>query len=238
MRWLLASVIVWTGCSYEVSFQDCEVSCQTSSVCPDDFTCVAGQCRSAGSTGACSPAGTVTLRETSDDKVERSLVFGCTNNDGTTPDTSWYRVFSLADANITTSFDVSAVSVGVCFAVGTPDLTVKLGTYGGSPNDTALDLAKITPLKTASVSVAATQISKVVQVPIVGTIDAGKNIIVEVSTPDLLGTGEQINIGVTAGTETKPGFLRSPLCGTANPVTTTSAGVPEAHLVITVTGSK
>jgi hypothetical protein len=89
-------------------------------VCPDDFTCVAGQCRIAGQTGACVAGDSVTLRQAVDDRVERSLEFGCTNGDGTTADGSWYRVFSLEEAGITGAFEVTNVTVGVCFAVAGP----------------------------------------------------------------------------------------------------------------------
>jgi len=194
-------------------------------------------CRSPGASGACA-SGNVTLRQTADDKVERSLVFGCTNNDGTTAETSWYRVFSLADAGITSGFDVTRVTFGVCFAVGTPAVDVKLGTYGGGADDTQLDLAKVTPLDSANVMVEATQISKTVDVDLSGTVAAGDNVIVEVSTADLNGTGNQVNLGVTAAGEDHPAYLRSPLCGTTSPVTTMTAGVPEAHLVLTVTGTR
>jgi hypothetical protein len=235
--WLpaLLIVIVTTGCSYELSFQDCEVSCQTSPSCPEGFTCLQGLCRSPGSTGSC---GTVTLRQTADDKVERSLVFGCTNSDGTTPDTSWYRVFSLAESGITNTFQVEQVTVGICFSVGSPMLDVKLGLYGGSIEDSVLDLAKVTPLDAGAVAVPANQIPRLIGVPIDATVPSGSNIIVEVSTPDLEGTGQEVNIGLTAAAETQPAFLRAPLCGTAMPTTTTAAGHADAHFVITVTGTR
>ncbi len=206
-----------------------------STACPDDFTCMEGLCRSPGASGAC---GTITLRQTADDKVERSLEFGCTNGDGSSADTSWYRVFSLSEEGITNTFAVESISVGVCFAVGTPEITVKVGTYGGSPDDTTLALGNITMLGSAEVTVPATQISKVIEVPIAATVPAGANLVVEVASPDLIGTGQQLNIGVTAAGESRPGFLRAPLCGTANPTKTTTAGAADAHLVLTVTGTR
>jgi hypothetical protein len=109
--------------------------------------------------------------------------------------------------------------------------------HGGSPDDVALDLAKVARRGT-TVPVAATQISKLVDVPLAGTVTAGANLVVEVSTPDLLGTGQQINVGMTAAGESQPGYLRSPLCGPASPMTTMAAGIPDAHLVITVTGTR
>ena len=194
----LLGVIAATGCSYSVSFEDCEVSCQTSTACPNDFSCLAGVCRSPGSTGAC---GTVTLRETADDKVERSLVLGCTNGDGTGAEASTYRVFSLADSGITNELKIQKVTFGVCFAVGTPTAHVSLGTYGGGFTDTTLALAKVTNLKKADVTVPATQISKLVDVPFDVTVAPGTNLIVEIATDDFNGTGEQLTIGQTASTE-------------------------------------
>jgi hypothetical protein len=191
-----------------------------------------------GQTGACVAGDVVTLRQTVDDKVERSIEFGCTNSDGTTPDSSWYRVFSLEASGVTGAFEVTGVTFGVCFAVGMPEVEVQIGTYGGSANDTTIDVAKVTPIRSTTVPIAATQISKVIEVPLAGTVTAGANLIVEVSTPNLVGTGQQINIGITASDETRPGFVRSPLCGTTSPVTTMAAGAPDAHFVITVTGTR
>lgn len=206
-----------------------------SSACPDGFECREGLCRAEGATGAC---GTVTLRQTDDDKVERSLVFGCTNGDGTTPDQSWYRVFSLAEEGITSDFEIESIGVGVCFAVGTPEVTVSVGTYGGSPDDQVINVARVTTLDSADVTIEATQISKVIEVPLAASIPGGANIVVEVASADLVGTGQQFTIGVTAADEARNGFLRAPLCGTINPTATATAGAPDAHVVLTVTGTR
>src|SRR5215470_7818036 len=95
-----------SGCTYGVSFEDCQFTCSSQSDCPDGFTCDANLCRIGGATGECTEPGSVTLRQTGDDKVDRNLVFACTNGDGTTAATSWYRAFSLADAGVTSSFTV------------------------------------------------------------------------------------------------------------------------------------
>jgi hypothetical protein len=164
-------------------------------------------------------------------------VFGCTNGDGTTPDGSWYRLFSLADAGITNNFAIQQVTFGVCFAVGTPTAHVSLGSYAGGLNDTTLDLTKVTNIRKMDVSVPATQISKLVDVPLTAQITPDTKLLVEISTDDFNGTGQQLNIGLTAAAETHPPYLRSPLCGTATP-TTTTAGGQNAHMVITVTGTR
>ena len=225
------------GCGYNVDFADCEVTCGPSMECPDGFSCMAGLCRVQGAGAECLAPGEMTLRQTTNDMVERSLVFGCTNPDQTTAEGSWYRVFSLAQSGVTTAFDVTKVTLGICFAIGMPDVVVRIGTYGGGAADATLDLARVSMLQMASVPVAETQISKTVDIPITTTIPAGSNVIVEVEVPDLDGTGEQINVGFTASSESKPGYVRSPLCGPNAATTTSGAGLPNAHLVLTVTGT-
>src|SRR5207248_6972626 len=113
----------------EAPISACEALCATSSACPTNFECVAGVCRAPGQTGSCVAPGAITLRQTDTDKIERNLVFGCTNTDGTTSESSWYRVFSPTDANVTGAFNVDHVTLGICLAVGAPTVTVKLGTY-------------------------------------------------------------------------------------------------------------
>jgi hypothetical protein len=232
----MAIVIAATGCSYGVSFSDCELSCAGTAPCPDGFTCRDGLCRLGGATGACEAPGTVTLRQTADDKIDRNLVFACTNGDGTTAAGSWYRVFSLAEANVTATFHVTEVTLGICFAVGTPKVTAKLGTYSGTFGDTTLDLAKVAPIESADAMVPATQITELVPIPIAVDVPAGSNLVVEITVPDLSGTGQQVNIGSTDASQTHPGYLREPLCGVVQATTTTSAGHPDAAFVLTVTG--
>lgn len=206
--------------------------------CPDEFTCVAGVCRAPGQTGSCVAPGSVTLRQTDTDKIERNLVFGCTNTDGTTSAGSWYRVFSPQAAGVTGTFHVDHVTLGICFAVGDPTVTVKLGVYGGGLNDTTLDLAKITPVTTTTVKIPATQITELVDAKLSADVSPAANLVVEMSIGDRMGTGEQVNIGLTASGESHPGYIRSPLCGPATPMTTSSIGHADAHMVITVTGTQ
>ncbi len=237
-RLLLVSVVAVTGCSYDVTFQDCQVTCQTSTECPGDLTCTAGLCRVDGAAGACNAPGTVTLRQTADDKVERNIEVGCTNPDGTTPNESWFRLFSLAQSGVPGTFTVEKVTIGICFAVGTPDVQLKLGTYSGGLGDTMLDVAKVTSLANKTVAIPPTQITELVEVPISAVVPAGSNLLVQVQVLDLNGTGEQVNMGMTAAAETKAGYLLSPSCGPTSPTTTSAAGLANAHLVLTVTGSQ
>lgn len=238
MVWLVAAVSAGSACSYGVKFEDCEVSCTGAGAeaCPDGFSCVGGLCRIDGAGTECQAPGELTLRQTADDKVERSLVFGCTNPDTTTAPGSWYRVFPLAQEGIAATFDVTRVTFGVCFAVGSPTVQVKVGSYAGGAADASLDLAQVTTIQTVDVPVAATQISKTIDVPITAAVPPG-NLIVELVVPDLEGTSQEVNMGFTAAAEEKPGYVRSPLCGPATPMTTSGAGLPNAHLVLSVTGT-
>jgi hypothetical protein len=234
---VVVAALILSGCGYKVEFADCEVTCEGSGECPDGFSCMAGLCRVEGAGTECLAPGEVTLRQTDNDMVERNLVFGCTNPDTTTADGSWYRVFSLAQEGISTTFDVTKVTLGICFAVGEPEVTVRVGSYGGGAAGATLDLAQIANPQTATVPVMATQISKTIDIPITTSIPAGSNLIVEVAVPDLEGTGEQVNVGFTASSERKPGYVRSPLCGPAAATNTSGAGLPNARLVLTVTGT-
>jgi hypothetical protein len=195
-------------------------------------------CREPGASAACGAPGSTVLRQTADDKVERNLVFGCTNVDDTTAESSWYRIFSLADAGIDGDFDITHVNLGICFAIGNPDVTLRVGTYGGGANDSQLDLAKADVLTTVEVPIPPTQITEVLAIPAMTKIPAGSLIYVEVAVPNMMGTGEQANIGLTLSEETQPAYVRSPKCGLATAMSTAIAGPSNGAFVISLTGNR
>jgi len=233
----IALVITSTACGYDVSFNDCQVTCQMGTDCPDGFSCQAGLCRSPGMTGACGTPGTVTLRQTGDDKIDKNLEFACTNADTTTAQTSWYRVFSLSENGISGDFNVDKVTVGISLAVGMPSAGVSVGTYGGQLNAAMLDPTKIVQLGAGTAMVDPTGIGALVGVPITAKIPGGSNLIVEIDIADQNGTGNQINIASTDASETHAAYLRAPKCGQNTPTTTTSAGLSGASFILTVEGS-
>ena len=248
MGFLVAAVIASTGCSYTVVFTDCQATCAGGDSCPSDLTCVSGLCRTQGSTGACGsnvPPGDVTLSQTADTKIDHGLQFGCQNADTTTPDQSWYRVYSLPAAGVTGTFHIDKVTVGINTSVagaaggsgagsdGLPLVDVKAGTYAGGAADATLDLAKITAIKSATVEIPATQITELVDIPLSADIPANSNLIIEIHNPDLKGTGKQVVLGATDAAQTANAYLRAPFCS-VNVPTPPSA---QAHIVITVTGS-
>jgi hypothetical protein len=234
----LLLALIASGCSYDVSFHDCEFTCNSKSDCPDGFDCLANLCRTNNGMGDCTMPGSVTLRQTADDKVDRNLVFACTNGDQTTAATSWYRLFSLADAGVTTSFQVDHATLGVCFTVSQPTVFVKLYTYTGTLGANTLDLSKASQVQSTTVGIPETQITELVDAkfPPGTVIPPGSNVLLEIQVPDLNLTGQQINIGSTDSTESQPGYFLAPLCGTTTPTSTKAANHPDVRFVLTLTG--
>jgi hypothetical protein len=232
----VASVVPLTACSYDVTFNDCQVRCTGSGDCPDGFTCQANLCRAAGMSGACGAPGTTTLRQTADDKIDKNLMSACTNADGTTTATSWYRVFSLAENGITGSFAVDKVTVGIATSSGMLTVQAKVGSYGAAPGPT-LDESKISMIGMASAAVPDTQITELVAIPITATVPAG-NLIAEIDAPELNGTGNSIELGSTDAAQTHDPYIKAPRCGENVPTTTGTAMLANARIVLTVEGSE
>ncbi len=229
-----------TACNYDVTFDDCQVRCTGSGDCPDTFTCQSGMCRAPGETGACSSPGEVTLRQTTDDMIDKNLVFACTNSDNTTAAQSWFRVFSPASAGVCGNFQVDKVNVGINSAIAMVTVTVEvsIASYSGEIGSNSLDMtAMLTAPAMVSAMIPATQLTELEGIPITATIAAGKNVFVEIDAPDLIGTGNQIDIGSTDSNETHPAFIEAPRCGTTVPTATPQAGLTNAAFVITVEGS-
>jgi hypothetical protein len=226
-----------TACNYDVTFVDCQVRCTGSGDCPDSFTCQAGMCRAPGQTGACGAPGEVTLRQTTDDTIDRNLVFGCTNSDGTTAAQSWFRVFSPSTAGVTGDFHVDKISLGICLAVGSASVDITVGSYPGALGSDTLDPTTVTAKTMVSAMIPATQLTELEGIPITATVPAGNNVFVEIDAPDLVGTGDQIDIGSTDSSQSRPAYIEAPKCGTTSPTSTTKAGLSNAAFVITVEGS-
>jgi hypothetical protein len=225
------------ACNYDVSFSDCQVHCTGSGDCPDSFTCQANLCRAPGETGACTAPGTVTLRQTVDDMIDRNLVFACTNSDGTTAAQSWFRVFAPSASGVTGAFHVDAVNVGIGSALAMTTVGVTVGAYAGGIGSATLDPTQVSGTTMVTAMIPPTQLSELVAVPITAVVPAGVNVYVQIDAPDLVGTGNQIDIGSTDSNQTHPAYIQAPRCGTTVPTSTTKAGLATAAFVITVEGS-
>ncbi len=185
----------------------------------------------------------VTLTQTSSGSVGSNNSIACGNSDGTTAENSWYRIFRLADANITTGLRVTAVTFGVQESQGMPAVQIKIGTYSGNvqPPPAQLDVALISPITAVTFAVpnTASTTPMSVTVPIIANAPALSQIVVEVFSPNLLGTSKYFYLGGNNAGEAKPAYLRAPsgTCATPQPKSTSALGFPMSHLVISVSGT-
>ncbi|MCX5745510.1 MAG: hypothetical protein NT062_23785 [Proteobacteria bacterium] len=178
----------------------------------------------------------VTLSQTADTTVAaaQSLACGAT---GSTNENSWYRVFKLADAGITTAFHVTSVQFAVQEASASQSVQLKIGTYAGTPGAT-LNLASITPLTASTLTIAVATDLATINAPIDAIIPAGATMIVELFTPDHTSmTATYFYAGATAGAETQPGYLRAPACGVAAPQPMKVVDMNAGSLIMNVTGT-
>lgn len=185
----------------------------------------------------------VTLTQTTSGSVGASNSIACGNPDGTTAENSWYRIFRLADANITSGLRVSAVTFGVQESQGMPAVQVKIGTYSGNvqPPPSQLDAALISPITAVTFNVpnTASTAPTSVTVPIIANVPALSQLVVEVFAPNLNGTSMYFYLGGNSAGEAKPAYLRAPsgACATPQPKSTSALGFPMSHLVISVSGT-
>jgi hypothetical protein len=236
-----AALAAGTACNYDVAFRDCQVECTGGGDCPDSFSCVAGVCRIGGATGACGSGSgsgsSFTLSQTTNDTIDRNLVFDCTNTDATTAAQSWFRVFSPSAAGVPGAFQVTKVNLGICFANNVTPVTVTVGAYAGGIGGSTLNASQFSAKTSITAMIPATQITELETIPITATIPAGANAFVEIDSPNLVGTGNEIAIGSTDSAQTEPAYVEAPLCGTTVPTSTTAAGLANAAFVITLEGA-
>jgi len=187
-----------------------------------------------------------TLQQTTNTTVTDLNSVACAQSDGNgnllfTHANSWYRVYSLADAGITGSFDVSKVTFGVESSQNEPPLTIKVGSYGGTPDDTApLDLAQVTVLGTTTAVVANTTTAVSIDAPITATLPAGGKLIVEITSTARTTNGERFLIGTTTGPFQHTNYLASATCAITVPTTMAAlgcVGCAASQAIITVTGT-
>ncbi len=187
-------------------------------------------------------AGPHTLAGTSATTDDRSAI-ACSASDANgvtlyTDQNSYYRVFPLADFGITTTFHVSRVDFAVETATGGPtDVTVKVGTYGGTVGDT-LTKNKIasTTQKTQSIANAATSES----VALTNDIAAGGILIVEIDSASGQTAMSEFFMGANGGAETEPSYISSTVsgCGATSPTKLSTLGLTTTPAwLITVTGT-
>ena len=176
------------------------------------------------------------LEQTEDSTIAPSLSLACSDLNGT-KENSWYRIFPLKELGVTGPLTVHRVNFGVQTAIGDHQRAkVSIGTYAGSAGSVELDVSKIDMLGLTTIAIPETT-GEMMQAnfPAI-TVAADTNLIVEVKTEGV-GEGRYFYLGATAGTETTPGYLRAPTCGTPNPTMTSALGYAQTHLIISVSGA-
>lgn len=192
------------------------------------------------------PPQQVTLTQTASLGITRNNSFGCVESSGITDQNSYYRVFKLADYQITTTLHVSQVLFGIETAAagggaGSQPATLNLGTYAGTPGGTTLDLSGVRNISSMNIQIPDGSATRMA-VPITGDIAPTMNVIVELAIPDGTADGNEFFIGTNTDTESAPGYTFSPVpdCKTPSPTSMQSIaddlGFGDVHLVMTVTG--
>jgi hypothetical protein len=193
---------------------------------------------------------TATLQQTNDLTVTPSEV-GCQRRDPffnfviATRENSWYRVFKLSDHGINGPFSLQRVTFLTDWALAgtgtTQPATIKVGTYAGALDADTLDLAMITPLTSANITIPNADATQAQPAPVVtditAMVPAGANLIVEVAAPDGLANENIFFLGTSNGGEAKRGYIRSPHCSnitTPRAITLVSAN---KSALISVTGT-
>ncbi len=158
---------------------------------------------------------------------------------GFTTDNSFYRRFNLAALGASGAASVTGVDIAIDSAVsgsgGTQPLQVRLYTI---PAAAALTLANLTQIGAATVQVADQSLTAL-SVPVSGTIAdaAATNLVVEIHTLDGTETDDTLAVGFNSAGQSAPTFAFSQGCGDTNIIDLASVGLPDAHLVMAVTGS-
>lgn len=153
---------------------------------------------------------------------------------------SWYRVFSLAEAGITGAFEVSSVTFAVESSTNEPPVTVKVGTYAGTPDDNSpLVLGQATFLATTTAAVANTATAISIDAPIAATIPAGSNLIVEITSTARTTNGDRFLLGTTNGPFQHTNYLLATVCNINAPTTMANvcAGCGDSQAIISVSGT-
>lgn len=193
------------------------------------------------------PLTPVTLNESGSNALVATQI-GCQQNNPATSFTtqnSYYRIFPLADFNITKALHVTNVSFQV--EQSTPGdgvsqpAEVRVGTYSGTINAASFPTSQLTQVAVAPIAIPAnaTIVNTAIAMfnPSNFTIAPGTNMYVEIFIPDGRPAGNIFYIGSNAGTETHPSYINAADCGLNSPTTyDTSVGTPAIRLLIKVDG--
>jgi hypothetical protein len=158
----------------------------------------------------------VTLDQNASSAIKGNNSFACVATvQDHTPANSYYRVFPLADFNVTSTLHVTEVVFGVEFAHaetgGMQPATLRLGNYRGTAG-TTIDPAMIAPLGMMQIMINDTATGDRVTVPFGIDVPAGTNLVVQLDLPASATAFNEFYMGSNSAGERKPGYWGATTC--------------------------
>ncbi len=182
----------------------------------------------------------VTLNQSTASTIVAANSVACSETaTGFTTDNSYYRVFPLSTAGVTTTFTPTRVDFGVeesSATAGSHTIQVRLHTMTGTnlTSDTQLTLVHGQNFAVPNTTATIQSVTLSANPPIA----ANLSLVLEIAVPDGTAAGNTFYIGSNAAGEAATGYIRSPIgCTIPQPVTLASLGFPTMHMVMSVTGT-
>ncbi len=158
-------------------------------------------------------------------------------------DNGYWRSFVLTDFGITIDLFVTMVEIGIESATsgdgtGTQPLTCNLYITDGVAPFPAGFPGSLSLIGTHSMDVP-DQALTLFQIPVIGSATAGSELVVEIAIPNTVGGENHLFfIGSNALGQTAPSYISSVDCGSGVPGDLADIGVPNMHIVMSVTGNE
>lgn len=144
-----------------------------------------------------------------------------------TPPNSFYRVFDLSQTPAAGGLTVQSVDFGVESVIGSTTATVTLHRLSGP-----FVLANLTQVASETVSLSAADDLTLVNVAINAVFAGSDMLVLEVAVPDV-----QFYPGSNSAGQTGPTYVRSSVCGAAEPTDLATLSFPEVHWVVNINGT-
>jgi len=185
---------------------------------------------------------TKTLDQNSSDTIKLATALACSDqNTGFTLANSYFRVFDPSAFGVTGDFHVTTVGFQVENCTPSQTVTVKVGTYTGTPAAT-LSTANMSTIASNTAVVVPTidEVGGSVNAPITATIPQGSKLFIEIDSPTGdAGTNTAFYMGVNTAAETGFGYIQASDCSLTVPTNISSNAVAgtQMSLLMDVTGT-
>lgn len=180
-----------------------------------------------------------TLSQSSSNTITPNNTVTCFNQASQfTRQNSFWRAYDLSTLGSSGTFTVSSVTFGIEVADAGTGTTQPVTINVYSNTGAAFPGGMRTLVGTATTTVADQTLTLLtVNVTTVVPIGAGRQLVLEVNSPDGVVTGNRFFIGSNAAPETAPSYISSTNCNITTPTTYAAIDFPEVHIVLNVTGT-